>query len=67
MAAPGGPGPGAGLQRLVQEDQVLGRAYSGWSRRSSQVRPSSPSFTLAYSARFSAIWQSFRAEYVDPS
>ncbi len=33
----------------------------------SQVRPSSPSLTRAYSARFKAIWQSFLAEYVDPS
>lgn len=37
------------------------------SSRTSQVRPSSPSLMRAYSARFSAIWQSLRAEYVEPS
>ncbi len=37
------------------------------SSMTSHVRPSSPSLTLAYSALFRAIWQSFLAEYVEPS
>lgn len=33
----------------------------------SHVRPSSTNLTLVYSALFMAIWQSFLAEYVEPS